>query len=830
MKRWFVVVVIFSLLGSTLYFAFGRDAASVPGPSVEASDVVPPVRAGNLVVAEARVIPLRSAELSLPVAGRVAEVAVVEGEQVTAGQVLMRLDARKQAAAVAQAEAEVQRARARLAELKAGSRPQEIAAAQAAVEVAQAQLAKLKEGPRPEELAAAQAETTSAQEALQKVQQGPTAEERIMAKAELKRTEIALQKAQAEYDPVAYRNDVGALPEAAQLQQATVDHERALAAYSEATKDADPADVAAAAAKVADAKASLANLRQGPTPSEIAGAEAEVRRAQAQLDLLQAGERSESIAMAEADVAAANAALQQAQGDMADTELRAPFAGIVAAVDVKADEQVAPGVRVASLGDLSEWEIETKDLTELGIVNVQVGSPVTITVDAIPDLALGGTVTRIKALGENQQGDIVYTVQVKPNRQDPRLRWNMTTSVQIDPGEKTAAGQPATPVRATVAPLRPTLTPTAVSSPIARATTVVITPAPMNVPKLEPTTLPTTPAGAASDGVVPPQRVSDPVEPGQAGQDPASARLEGKLVFQTSSGGDIYVVNADGSGLRYVTTGLDPALSPDGRQIAFARWEGIPRGLFAINVGGSNERLVFGWDKAGLKAPTWAPGGDRLAFTYQTGGDTRLQQCFKFPDPATGKKITKCFTGPRNPLWKVASVGIGGDRFQELLCHDFSYSPTWAADGRRIAYSSDQGLFLTGEESGMGRTADDPLHWMLTDFQGDRSPAWSPDGRRVAFQTKSHDHWEIAVIDGDGQGRAQLTRSWPLADTPINCVAPAWSPDGRWIVYLTDARGRWELWRMRADGRDQAPFLEEALKGITFRYENVDERVVSWGL
>ncbi len=40
--------------------------------------------------------------------------------------------------------------------------------------------------------------------------------------------------------------------------------------------------------------------------------------------------------------------------------------------------------------------------------------------------------------------------------------------------------------------------------------------------------------------------------------------LQGTLVFQTSSGGDIYIVNANGTGLRKLTTGLDPALSPDG--------------------------------------------------------------------------------------------------------------------------------------------------------------------------------------------------------------------------------------------------------------------------
>ena len=56
-----------------------------------------------------------------------------------------------------------------------------------------------------------------------------------------------------------------------------------------------------------------------------------------------------------------------------------------------------------------------------------------ITVDALPGVEIPGKVTRIRAYGENRQGDIVYMVVVKPDRQDERLRWNMTASVSIKP-------------------------------------------------------------------------------------------------------------------------------------------------------------------------------------------------------------------------------------------------------------------------------------------------------------------------------------------------------------------------------------------------------------
>jgi HlyD family secretion protein len=73
--------------------------------------------------------------------------------------------------------------------------------------------------------------------------------------------------------------------------------------------------------------------------------------------------------------------------------------------------------------------VETTDLTELNINNIQEGDAVKITFDAIPGLELSGTVLRIQSLGQNKQGDITYKVTVKLDKQDDRLRWNMTALV-----------------------------------------------------------------------------------------------------------------------------------------------------------------------------------------------------------------------------------------------------------------------------------------------------------------------------------------------------------------------------------------------------------------
>src|SRR5690348_5553112 len=99
LKKIIIGLLALTLLGGGAYLAFGR--APAPAPAMAAAE---PVQASDQVVAEARVVPARSAALSLSTGGVVAEVAAREGDQVQAGQVIARLDDAQQQARVAAAE------------------------------------------------------------------------------------------------------------------------------------------------------------------------------------------------------------------------------------------------------------------------------------------------------------------------------------------------------------------------------------------------------------------------------------------------------------------------------------------------------------------------------------------------------------------------------------------------------------------------------------------------------------------------------------------------------------------------------------------------------
>lgn len=188
-------------------------------------------------------------------------------------------------------------------------------------------------------------------------------------------------------------------------------------------------EIAQAQAEVARAEAGLAQLLAGATAEEIAIAEAGVDTAQANVEISRA-----ALEASQAQVEASQAQVEASQINVDKTILVAPFDGVVGSLnDLRDGVNVVSGTTAVSLGDLSVWQIETDDLTEIDIVDVNLQARVTISVDALPGEELEGKEVSIRPKAETKAGDQTYTVLIDITRGNTsRLKWGMTTFVDIE--------------------------------------------------------------------------------------------------------------------------------------------------------------------------------------------------------------------------------------------------------------------------------------------------------------------------------------------------------------------------------------------------------------
>lgn len=185
------------LVGLALLIMVGALSACNAGGGQNANaqaTPMPAAKANNKVVAEAVVVPVQYAKISLPLGGTIAEVNVKQGDRVTAGQTLAKLDTRDLEVAVKRSEAGIATAKAQLAKIKAPPRDLDIQAAetkvanaQAAVAAAQGRLNAIRSrsGDSQAGITTAQGQLAAAQAALEKVTAGPTDEDRAMAERKI---------------------------------------------------------------------------------------------------------------------------------------------------------------------------------------------------------------------------------------------------------------------------------------------------------------------------------------------------------------------------------------------------------------------------------------------------------------------------------------------------------------------------------------------------------------------------------------------------------------------------------------------------------------------
>jgi HlyD family secretion protein len=165
--------------------------------------------------------------------------------------------------------------------------------------------------------------------------------------------------------------------------------------------------------------------------AQVKQAEAALVAAQANVSfLIRNGTDQDHLQAANADVDRAQANLDAAKATVAQATLTAPFDGTVASVDISPAETVIPGQEVIMLGDLSNYQVETTDLSERDAPAVQVGQKATVTVTALNE-QFRGKVVDISRVSSTVGGDVVYKVTIQLDSQPSGLLWGMTTDVDI---------------------------------------------------------------------------------------------------------------------------------------------------------------------------------------------------------------------------------------------------------------------------------------------------------------------------------------------------------------------------------------------------------------
>ncbi|MBM3144718.1 MAG: HlyD family efflux transporter periplasmic adaptor subunit [Chloroflexi bacterium] len=390
------LISLLVLAGCTVF----TPATPTPLPTIvldQESSALPtsPQIDSGAVVASGSMTPAQEARLVFTLGGKVAAVNVSVGEAVAEGQVLAQLEGQESlGAAVSAAEFELEQAQQALDAL---SKDMDVQLAQALKAIADYQDA-----------------LRDAERALSNMQAAAPQVDIDTAYANMILAQDKLDKARDDFEPFENKPETNVERAAmlSRLAQAQKDYDATVRTYNHLIGTTNSID-------------------QNQAEADLALAQAQLAKAQRDYDILSAGPDPDQVRLAEARLKNARTQLEAAQAALEQLTLAAPFAGVVAQVNISSGEWVTPGQPILVLADIQNLHVETSDLSERDLPKIAIGQSVMVFVKALGE-QFSGRVSNIAPLAETLGGDVVYTTTIELDAPPPGLRAGMSVEVQFE--------------------------------------------------------------------------------------------------------------------------------------------------------------------------------------------------------------------------------------------------------------------------------------------------------------------------------------------------------------------------------------------------------------
>jgi serine/threonine protein kinase len=271
-----------------------------------------------------------------------------------------------------------------------------------------------------------------------------------------------------------------------------------------------------------------------------------------------------------------------------------------------------------------------------------------------------------------------------------------------------------------------------------------------------------------------------------------------------------------------------PALSADGRSLAFARLVGFGiSDLYLLPLGdalqprGEAKRLTY--LNRFTTSPAWMPHGREIVFgsgsltsgavdlfavdaTAREGTPRRLNSIgehatlVSISRPIGGRSRMVYAQSHFDPgIWQIVlpdreskAMPVVSQSIPFLCSTRPEYQPQYSPDGQRVTFVSDTSgasEIWTCDKNGANLVQLTSAAWPET-----AAPRWSPDGSQIVFHARPEGPGDIFTIPASGGAPKRLTND------PADDWGATWSPDGQWIYFSSNRSGRFEVWKTPVNG------------------------------